>query len=386
MATKKILILSSFGGYGHIAATNTLKTLLGSDCDIDVVYPIKELRILGIPSGESFYNFLISNNLNRLTNWIVRWITPPLFMQREEKVSKLVGQYIEDSHPDLVISVVPFINYAATEAARKYDLPMLMITTDNDLVNWVYGLQKRDHTNFKVTIGSDLPTSKGRLLERLVPQEMVETVGLPLRPEFLQTKSKELLRQAYEIPENKDVILVMMGGVGARTTYKYVKTILESSLNVHVMVCAGKNRKLAKKLRGLLPAMGNSIDIVPFTEKVHEIFALSDLVITKPGPGSINEALSLKIPVLIDRLGPALFWEDANIDLILSHNLGACVHSLKDVPDLIRRFLYDEQTREAVARAYEALPKNQFADRIRPLIKEMCGELTPASKAMTSTP
>ena len=51
---KKILILSCLGGYGHIAATNTLKQLLGDEYEIETIYPIKELRIFGIPTGEDF--------------------------------------------------------------------------------------------------------------------------------------------------------------------------------------------------------------------------------------------------------------------------------------------------------------------------------------------
>ena len=79
MCAKKLLILSSFGGYGHIAATNTLKALLGSEYKIDTAYPIKDLRILGMPSGEAFYNYTISNNWTAFTNWYTSTFSPTVF-------------------------------------------------------------------------------------------------------------------------------------------------------------------------------------------------------------------------------------------------------------------------------------------------------------------
>lgn len=300
MSLKKILVLSSFGGYGHIASANTLETLLGDEYEFKVVYPIKELRIFGMPSGEEFYNWLIANNFNRLTNLFAGKFTPPIFEKRHAKIEEQIAEHVEEYQPDMIISLIPFVNLPVSEVARKYDLPMLLVTTDNDLTNWVKCLERRKHTNFKVTIGSNLPTTKGLLMKSGVPESAIEAVGLPLRPQFIQTRSKEELRNEYEIPANRHVALIMMGGTGSRITYKYVKSLLHSTLNLHLMICAGRSAKLANKLRKIIPKGGNTIDIIPFTEKVHELFAIADLLITKPGPGTINEAFAHELPILID--------------------------------------------------------------------------------------
>lgn len=359
-----------------MAAAHTLQELLCKEYEMEIVYPIKELRIFGLPSGEQFYNFLLANNWTRLTNWIVKhpFILPPLFRQREEKTAQLIKTHIEQKQADLVISLIPFINYPATEAARLCGIPLLLITTDNDLHNWVYALQKRRLAPFKVTIGSDLPTSKNVLLNSFVPKEAIETIGLPLRPKFLKLKSREELRQEYKISPDRKVVLIVMGGIGAKSSYLYAKSLLESSLEVHLVVCVGKSGRLASKLKKIKPANGNSIDIIPFTEKVHELFGLSDLIITKPGPGTINEALALKLPILVDQTGSPLFWEKINIDLILSRKVGTSIPSFKDVAALVGRYLYDEKTCQEVVDAYQNLPQNQFAVRIKPLIEEMCGD------------
>ena len=226
-------------------------------------------------------------------------------------------------------------------------------------------------TKFKVTIGSHLDTSAGRLKEKGISDNAIEEIGLPLRPDFMEVESKKALRAKYEIPEAKNVILIMMGGTGSKATVKYVKALIARSMNLHIVVCAGRNRHLAKKLKNLRPATGNSVDVIPFTEKVHELLALSDLLITKPGPGSVNEAYELKLPILLDRTKPPLFWEQANIDLVLKDGVGACIETYQEAPDVVARFLFDEQTQETVRRAYDEMEENRFAKTIKPLIEEM---------------
>jgi len=384
VSKKKLLILSSFGGYGHIAAASTIKKLSSNEYEIDVIYPIKELRLYKVPCGESLYNYALSKNWNRFTNIVVRTIPEKVFQNREEKTCQLIQKHIDEKNPDLVISLIPFINYPASEAARRCGIPYLLVTTDNDLHNWVYRLDKQTNPEFRVTIGSNLSTSKGALLEKGIPEEAIETIGLPLRPEFLQSKTKEELRGEYEIPENKSVVLLMMGGEGSRSIYQYAKTLAESPLNAHFVICTGRNGNLANKLKKIEPFPGNSIAIQPFTEKVDEVFALSDLIITKPGPGTINEARSLGLPILIDNIKPPLFWEQANIDMVLSQKIGACIQSMKEVPDLVKKYLYDEQTREEVIRAYKQIPQNKFATEIKQLIDEMCEEPLIGEVAVTS--
>jgi len=381
---KKILLLSSYGGYGHMAAANTLRELVGDEYTFDVAYPIKEVRFCGVPSGESLYNYCLGKNWTRFMNLVVKHLPHHFFAKSEKKIQKQIEAHIERYRPDMVISLIPYVNFPAQEAARTYSLPFLLVTTDNELKKWVFNLEKKQYSLFKTTIGHNLPTSKGRLLKCGVPEEMIETTGLPLRPSFLSGESKEVLRQKYEIPQSKKVVLVVMGGLGAHTSYLYAKAIGKSALNVHLIVCIGKQKHLAQKLKKLKLAPGNSIDLIPFTEKVHELFFLSDLLITKSGPGTMIEAFASKLPILIDQTKESLFWEKPNIDLVLSRKVGSCIYSYKEAPELVRKYLYDKEVSEAVAKAYESIEPNRFADRIKSLLEEMCAEPMAGEVVMTS--
>ena len=71
---KKILIFSSYGGGGHISATDALKEYLHKDYDITTVYLIDEvlggtdpIKILSFNkyTSEKFYNFCWHSKRNK---------------------------------------------------------------------------------------------------------------------------------------------------------------------------------------------------------------------------------------------------------------------------------------------------------------------------------
>ncbi|MGE3533931.1 MAG: hypothetical protein AB7H48_03770, partial [Parachlamydiales bacterium] len=200
---KTVLVLSSRGGYGHTAAANTLQKLIGDRYELKVVHPIDQLRIWGVPSGEQFYNMMLKRGWIRSMNFLARHLAPRLFRSRRHKIEKIIDSYIQAYQPNLVVSLIPYINYPASEAARKEEIPYLLITTDNDLRNWSFGLEKLKHPNFRVTIGSDLPTTRGILRKKNIPESAIETIGLPLRPDFITTKNEEQIRKEYRIPYEK---------------------------------------------------------------------------------------------------------------------------------------------------------------------------------------
>ena len=368
-AKKKILVLSSHGGYGHIAAANTLIALFGKEYDFSIYYPIGEVRVMGIHFRENFYNFTLEHGLIRTMNFIARNIAPGLFKASRKQIEGTIDSWIEKEKPDLVLSLIPFINYPATEAARKRDIPYLLITTDNDLRNWSYGLEKLRHPNFKVTIGADLPLTRGLLLKKKIPDSAIETIGLPLRLEFTVRKDAEALREEYKIPHDKQVVLIVMGGAGSKTALDYASNIAKMDLSIHMIVCAGRNGPLKSKLEKLELHPSNSMTVMGFTEKIADFMTISDLIITKPGPGTINEAIAMQLPVLVDNTSVSLYWERVNSDMVINYGIGERIKKYKDIQKILVKYLRDDKVRASVDEAFTAIPPNQFHEKIGDIIK-----------------
>jgi processive 1,2-diacylglycerol beta-glucosyltransferase len=368
---KTILILSSTGGGGHIAACNTLQSLVGDEYDLKMAYPINQLRIWGVPSCEQVYNSMLRNGWIRSMNFIVRNLAPSIFRSYLGKLERIINSYIQGYKPDLVVSVIPFVNLPASEAARKSRIAFLIITTDNDLRNWAFEIEKVKHPHFKVTIGADLPTTRDVLLEKNIPENAIETIGLPLRTEFMVQKDRKKILEELQLPSNKKMILIMMGAAGGDTAYAYAKKVGDLDLNAHIVVIAGRNNKLKKQLERLELHSSNTMTVFGFTERVADIMAVSNVIITKPGPGTINEAIAMKLPILIDNTDITLFWERANVDFVLKYGVGQKIKKLRQVEDLLVTYLNDEQTILNIEKCFVDIPPNQFHLRIRGIIQEL---------------
>ncbi|MBS0604944.1 MAG: hypothetical protein JSS60_07925 [Verrucomicrobia bacterium] len=368
---KTILILSSTGGGGHIAASNTLQKLVGEEYDLKIVYPINQLRIWGVPSCEQIYNTMLRKGWIRSMNFIVRHMAPPIFRSRQGKVEKIISSYVNTYKPDLVISLIPFINYPASEAARKKDIPFLLVTTDNDLKNWAFLMEKVKHKQMKVTIGADLPTTRDVLLKKKIPASAIETIGLPLRPDFMKQKDQNKILEELHLPTNKEIVLIMMGGAGGDTAYEYAKKIGSMNLGAHLVVIAGRNNKLKKELEQLKLHPSNTLSAFGYTDRVADLMAVSDVVVTKPGPGTINEAIAMKLPILIDNTDTSLFWERANVDIVLKYGIGQKIKKFSQIKELLTTYLKDAKVKETAEQSFFNVPSNQFHLRIRGIIQEL---------------
>jgi processive 1,2-diacylglycerol beta-glucosyltransferase len=368
---KKILVLCSAGGYGHMAAATTLKTLLNDHYEFKVIFPIDQLRIWGVKSGEQIFNWMLQSGWIRSVNVMSRHLAPKIFRTKKKDVELLIFEQIQQEKPDLVISLIPFINCPASDAAKKLGIPYLIVTTDNDLQHWVHGLQGVSHPHFKVTVGSDLWCSREMLRKRNIPDSAIATIGLPIRAEFFVEKDVAALRAEFEIPSHKPVVLIVIGGQGGDVALEYAKTIGSTQLGVHLIVCAGKNKSLAEELTLIQLHPTNSMRIMEFTNRISDLMAISDLIITKPGPGTVTEAMTMRLPILIDSTSPILSWEKVNIDLIMHYGIGDFIENFDEVETLLREFLFDSELRQSMQESYKKVPKNRFNQAIAPLIKEM---------------
>lgn len=371
---KNILVLCSNGGYGHKAAAQTLKDLLADDYNLTVVFPIDEMRIWGLKSGEQLYNSMLQNDWIQSLNLITKHLAPKIFRTRKEQVEILIRKHIEKEKPDLVISLIPFINYPASEAARKKAIPFLLITTDNDLRLWVHGLQGVQHPTFKVTVGSDLWCSRELLRKRNIPDSAIETIGLPIRTDFFTTKNKESIKTEFGIPLHKPVVLVIIGGAGGDRALEYATKIGKTQYGIHLIVCAGKNKELEKDLKALSLHPSNTMTVMPFTSRISDLMAISDLLITKSGPGTITEAMAMKLPILVDATATVLSWEQANIDLISQYGIGDYIEDFDELETLLRQFVFDTELQKQMKDSYRKVPENKFKESIKPLVTSMIDE------------
>lgn len=87
--------------------------------------------------------------------------------------------------------------------------------------------------------------------------------------------------------------------------------------NVRFMIVCGRNTKLYQSLQEDF-SDHSQITVMGYVDRMHELMAMADLMVTKPGGLTISEALTMERPMLLvkplrvkSRIMRIIWWESA---------------------------------------------------------------------------
>ncbi|MFH1832361.1 MAG: hypothetical protein ABH827_06195 [bacterium] len=245
-APRKIAVLTSKGGNGHMAACAVLKDIFPNS-KITLFNPIYD-EFHNVFDGEDLYVKLFQNGWIRTLNIVAGYVGPTYFKMNSRSIKKSIVKYLEQEKPDILISVIPLLNFPAYEAAQQCKTPFMNITLDADLTLWLLDMERCKTHNFVITVQAKTPLIKKQLARHKVPASCVREVGCSLRKDFFEKKDIQAIKKEWNIPTGKKVILLMRGGTGSTKLVDYVEAISELDKPLHLLVCIGKNTKLIKEL------------------------------------------------------------------------------------------------------------------------------------------
>ncbi|MBU1026691.1 MAG: glycosyltransferase, partial [Candidatus Margulisbacteria bacterium] len=119
-------------------------------------------------------------------------------------------------------------------------------------------------------------------------------------------------------------------------------------IKAQLVVIAGRNKSLEIRLKKSVNKFSLPIVVHGFTDKVHDIMAESDLIITKAGPGTIAEAMAMNLPIIITSWLPG--QEEGNVEFVVRENVGRVSKDPKKVAAIVKEL---RETSE-----FEELKKN----------------------------
>lgn len=370
---KKVLILSSHGGYSHEAAAKTITKLLEEDYSCKTIFPITDYRPLGVKNSENIYNFLFARGWNR-TLEALTFISTNLFKARASNFEAYFDRVLESEKPDLIISVAPIMNGPAIRSASKLSIPYLLTSLDDNPWIWLTDFQRPKGAHFKLAVPRCSSKNRVAIEKSGIEKEDIVEIGQLLRPEFQSPlPDRSELRLRHKIPAKRRVILILMGGAGSDVCVAYAKRIAKMRLGAHIIVCTGRYESLADDIERIVPHRSNSVQAMRFTNDMAELMALSDLMILKPGPSAVFEAVAIgSAPLLLDGTINPIAWERSNVDFVEKKKMGETVRRLKYLPKLVKRYLFDTKEREVALKALANEPLNRSCLAVKKVIEEMC--------------
>jgi 1,2-diacylglycerol 3-beta-galactosyltransferase len=148
--------------------------------------------------------------------------------------------------------------------------------------------------------------------------------------------------------------LVMFGGVGSKDALRVVRALNRPGMGVQLIVLCGWHAESFEALHSVEAHI--PLHLEGFTRDVAYFMSLADFFIGKPGPGSISEALSMHLPVIVECNVRTMIHERYNAQWIREQQLGLVVTSFDRLGEAIPKLLDPE--RFALFRANAARIRN----------------------------
>lgn len=342
------MIFTSSGGYGHISATEALTEYLSPKYHVSQVYVLEEVLgtidfiyylTFGKFSAESLYNYCITRKWFRLLNLMLSsgyfyfWLF-------DNKVTSLLRNYIMQQKPDMIISVTPMINGSTLKVCKELNIPLLVIPTDFDATTFINQLHEPDYDKFFFNLVFPNEFGIEQTIEPAkIPQKSVISLGFPLKPSFYVAHNKSLIRNKFKIPNDKTVIMLLMGGQGAQATVDFARQLAQLQENVHLLLCVGKREGVRNQIKQVEFNDGISVSVISFTPQIADLMSVTDLIITKSGSVTVHEALFMRLPMILDATTSVLPWEQFNHTFVEKKELGASLKKLSDLVPLVHDLL-----------------------------------------------
>ncbi len=205
--------------------------------------------------------------------------------------------------------------------------------------------------------------TKARLLARGVAAENVVATGIPISARFSAKTEVRAVRQALGLRDDQPVLLVLSGGFGMGPVGEIVAALDKVERTFQTVVVTGRNPELRRELAG--QDRRHPTHVLGYASNMHELMAMADLIITKPGGLTTSELLAMGKPLFI--VNPIPGQEAANSDFLLERGAAAKVNRVEDLPFRIEQLLGTKKLLE-MARAARALGRPHAA-------REVCEEV-----------
>jgi processive 1,2-diacylglycerol beta-glucosyltransferase len=170
--------------------------------------------------------------------------------------------------------------------------------------------------------------TRARMIARgAKPQDVVAT-GIPIAQKFSSDPVAKDIRKQLGLRDDLPVLLVLGGGFGLGPVEGILAELDKISTTFQTLVVAGRNLELRRALA--VCDRKHPTHVLGFASNMHELMAVADLIITKPGGLTTSEALAIGKPLLI--VNPIPGQEAANSDFLLERGAAAKVNRVEDLP------------------------------------------------------
>lgn len=392
--SKKVLIMSASTGGGHNRAARAIKEELESrtidnmsiECEIvDSLKLVNNTMDKVISRGyekSALYTPKAYGSVYRFSETTIasknEFKTNPLTSLMARKFKHLLNE----STPDLIIGTHPFPMIALSTLKKNNNIHSLSRSesfyksTKVDIPPMISVLT--DYTTHSTWIQNEIDYYivgheyvKELLVYEGVDSEKVKAFGIPVEKSFLSHRDRETVLTELGLSPEKLTVLLMGGSFGAGNIKETLEDLITIDRDFQILVITGRNEHLKDKLSKMLDSTihNKNICLLGYTNKMNDILASIDVLISKPGGLTTTEALLNDVPMIVPYFIPG--QEEENLDFLT--NCGAALRTTKkySLPVLLKVLIDDPSRLDNLRKNIKSIRKFDSAVNISNLVVDI---------------
>ncbi len=339
------------GGGGHRAAATALEMAIRAEQlpwqtrltnlqelldSIDILRKYAGIRI------QEMYNTLLRNGWTLGSPELLKVLQFAVRVYHRPTV-RLLEKHWKETKPDMVVSVVPHFNRAIGESFARAFPGRPFVTVLTDIADypphfWIERPSPAEGLRQFLVCGSERAVAQARDLGN--PDERIfRTSGMILHPRFYEAPIENRIaeRERLGLRPYLPTGLVLFGGHGSQVMLDIAERLDRSNLDLQLILVCGKNEKLANDLRARKSRLPMFVE--GFTTRVNYYMQLADFFIGKPGPGSVSEALAMRLPVIVECNAWTLPQERYNAEWILEKEVGLVLRNFRGIEQAVAKLI-----------------------------------------------
>jgi len=236
---------------------------------------------------------------------------------------------------DIIINThfLPAEIIASIRRDKKINTPHMTVTTDYETHRlWV--TDPCDHYCTATEEGAAYLEHWG------VEGRDISVTGIPIHPAFNEPKQRATYLLSQGLVGDRIMVLQLAGGFGVGPVEQIYRALLEIDVPLEIVSVAGRNEQVKKELEEIEVPPRHRSKVIGFTDKIHELMAVADLVISKPGGLTTSEVLASGAAMAI--INPVPGQESRNSDFLLENGAAVKVNNIATLAHKLSKLLKDE--------------------------------------------
>ncbi len=316
---KRILILYTSIGLGHKTIAQNIGAHLTADGHEVKLFDTLELQSGWLVEVGTIIHAFINQRTPLVWKWLYtsKWFTDVTLGSRVKVASKNYSKTkaaVDEFQPDLILTTqtTPSAIIEFMKQQEMYHGKFVIAFSDYHLHRyWLYSSADLYLVNIE--------EQRQDMILLGVPADKIIVCGVSLLP----PRSVDLVaaREVFGFSSEDKIVLVGSGSLGYGGLADIIIAALGDQLvshNVKLVVLTGKNEQRKHTLEHYLQDHGN-IKVIGFHTPMEELYAISEMILSKPGGLTVAETLQWNIPMLITHWLPG--QEEINYDYLTAKKL-----------------------------------------------------------------